>query len=842
MTRVARWLAVFVTIAAVVLGACSDEPGPSPEADAPPTPRSSAAESPTQPPAAATSPTPAPQRTSTPAPTPTAPPILEVEEIAPPDAGQIEDDLAALLDGVSELAASGTPGALCVYGPDAFPVVVGEYQGRAATVVAAGRRGQGRVVALGHEGFFQTSTLRSRDTGRLVTNALRWAAGSGSAAPRIGIADDLGLYVWLSLDGHDVAKVSLTEGALDAFDVVVVVMTDQTESQVRELAEFVSGGGGLVLGGNGWGWAHLNFGRRLATDFPGNRLLARLGMRWADAELTRTTTEGYAVAGPPGEMTHAGAALVALEDGSRPLSQAESVQAQHSVSLTAGCLPRRGALAAQIRGSSPAVTPAAAPAATPGPAGAAGATARPAPTPPPVGEVKEVTVSSSDRGELRITWTGAQPTPTDYRVMWAQQGADWPSPSDREGNVYTTSRSLTVTGLEPGARYNVAVRAREWDGSDTRSMRWGPWGPVAGTWINAAPLAPTGLTAVATHRGVVLEWDDPRDGSIRNYELVRGRHNSGAQTRLSTGGAATHYLDTDASPGTGYTYALRAINGYGEGAPSIPVNVTTLPRIPGRDDLYEQISPPVHAASVRWYWDRELDPIREMTVDFTVHNNVHDWSSRNGFYLMLLHGRISDISFYFGFQTAISHPGAPRVKGVIFSRWDTRDLDNARVAPDGWSQSAGYEGDFIGVRRAYEWGAGRYHARIAPDGLEADGEWYSVWITNRETNETTWIGSLKFPLADGAGAMSAISYSTLELYGRPTRPIDTPEWYVTITAPLADGVPPVRVLTFYPYDDNEGSAMLNSNSLFDAQEGIAYLRIGGTTERMTPTDDHDLSP
>ena len=33
-------------------------------------------------------------------------------------------------------------------------------------------------------------------------------------------------------------------------------------------------------------------------------------------------------------------------------------------------------------------------------------------------------------------------------------------------------------------------------------------------------------------------------------------------------------------------------------------------------------------------------------------------------------------------------------------------------------------GNGIGVRRSYDWAAGNYRVRIAPDGLDLDGEWF----------------------------------------------------------------------------------------------------------------------
>ena len=128
-------------------------------------------------------------------------------------------------------------------------------------------------------------------------------------------------------------------------------------------------------------------------------------------------------------------------------------------------------------------------------------------------------------------------------------------------------------------------------------------------------------------------------------------------------------------------------------------------------------------------------------------------------------GKISDVEFYFGLQTDVHAPESPyrRGKGLLFSRWATRDLANARISEiDGWTQSSGHEGNFIGVRRSYSWGAGEYRVRLAPDGdPEEDGVWFGLWITDRSTDVTTWIGSLKFPLLDGKAVMRAPTYSTM---------------------------------------------------------------------------------
>ncbi len=258
------------------------------------------------------------------------------------------------------------------------------------------------------------------------------------------------------------------------------------------------------------------------------------------------------------------------------------------------------------------------------------------------------------------------------------------------------------------------------------------------------------------------------------------------------------------------------------------------PQIPGREDLYHPIQPPEHMAYIWWEWEPDQDHFRELVTDFTIHNDVGDWSDEHGLYLILGISYISGTQFYFGVQTDANRRG----KAVVFSRWGTRDLANARWDETyGWTESAGHEGDFIGVRRSYAWGAGDYRIRIAPDGLDSDGEWFGLWITDLDAGETTWIGSLKFPLSDGAARIKPNSYSTLEIYGNdPIRPIDIPQWHVSIKRPLGDNVPSVRGLPGYGLTTD--SAVQNSEVRYDPPEDAVHLQVGGTTERKTPATGH----
>ena len=259
--------------------------------------------------------------------------------------------------------------------------------------------------------------------------------------------------------------------------------------------------------------------------------------------------------------------------------------------------------------------------------------------------------------------------------------------------------------------------------------------------------------------------------------------------------------------------------------------------MPERAYLYDLISPPMAPAYMDWRWEAEQDGFREIVTDFTIHNDVGDWSDEYGYYLILIQNQISGEGFYFGVQTDANRRG----KALIYSRWGTRDLANARYSEtDGWTESSGHEGDFIGVRRAYDWGAGNYRVRIAPDGLEEGGEWFGLWITDLDADETTWIGSLKFPLSIGVAKTQPHSSATIELYGiTKVRPIDIPQWHVSVGRPWGNGNQSDWGFTSYPFDDSE-NALFNSDVRYDLSEDRAHLTIGELTERSTPEEVIDF--
>ncbi|MDE0143474.1 MAG: hypothetical protein OXI80_08210 [Caldilineaceae bacterium] len=250
-------------------------------------------------------------------------------------------------------------------------------------------------------------------------------------------------------------------------------------------------------------------------------------------------------------------------------------------------------------------------------------------------------------------------------------------------------------------------------------------------------------------------------------------------------------------------------------------------------ELQRFIEPPEHMAFLWWHWPSGQQ-FRTLQFDFTVHNDPGNFSEQHGLYLMLCYSTISDVGFYFGLQTNVHDPQRGyRGKGLIFSRWETRDLANAKVADpeEGWTQSSGHEGDFIGVRRSYDWGAGDYRATLTPDGADSDGEWFGLWITDKAAGETTWIGSLKFPYQDGTAAVRSPVYTTMEIYGASLRAFEIPEWHVSLDRPLGDDEPPIQFETGYSMFTDQ---VPNANVRWNRTDQKIHIQAGASTERTDP--------
>lgn len=243
----------------------------------------------------------------------------------------------AIVDGVSEIAAPGSPGPVAVVSERAWPVICGARGKALLPVVAAAEFKRGRVVAFGHTGY--GGKTAKGDTDRMLANAVRWAAGTREGTIRVA-ATDGGWAAALQELGFEATHLKDGAWSLEGCQVLCLGQSRRTDAEVAAIQEFVAEGGGLVAAGLGWGWLQLNPGKDL-TEHPLNRICAPMGIVWADGSLDHTSPGGYAVASVP-SLSHARAALdavIASDAKSRELSKADLGQATATLMSAIRALP-----------------------------------------------------------------------------------------------------------------------------------------------------------------------------------------------------------------------------------------------------------------------------------------------------------------------------------------------------------------------------------------------------------------------------------------------------------------------------------------------------------------------
>jgi enhancin-like peptidase M60 family/peptidase M60-like protein len=250
-----------------------------------------------------------------------------------------------LIKNVSRIDAPGIPGPLCVVGEQAFVVVSARADKVAAPVVAAGRFGKGRVVALGHTGYLDTGALEKHDTKQLMLNALAWAGRKSDAKTiKIAVYQNPKLKTALQnlgLEAEEVSDADLS-GKLRTYDVLCAQPSRlRSDKNLLFVQRYLNSGGGLIAADLGWGWLQLNRGKSI-QDHHGNQLLAPAGILWADGYLAKDSQGGITVKNEITDLLHSAQALdamIAQEDGSAKLEKNDLSQVVSILTRTIRTVP-----------------------------------------------------------------------------------------------------------------------------------------------------------------------------------------------------------------------------------------------------------------------------------------------------------------------------------------------------------------------------------------------------------------------------------------------------------------------------------------------------------------------
>ncbi len=185
--------------------------------------------------------------------------------------------------------------------------------------------------------------------------------------------------------------------------------------------------------------------------------------------------------------------------------------------------------------------------------------------------------------------------PTSLRITWGDSVDDrgvvkyrvYRDGAEEAIATVTPGESFRDAGLTPATEYSYTVRAVDAAGNVSE-----PGGPAGATTSSlqdtAAPSAPTAVVATATSpTSVEVTWQPASDNvGVAGYRVFR----NGAPFPAATLEETT-FADAFLSPGTSYSYVIRAFDAAGNQSPtSTPALATTPATPPGPGSYSERVS------------------------------------------------------------------------------------------------------------------------------------------------------------------------------------------------------------------------------------------------------------
>ncbi len=243
--------------------------------------------------------------------------------------------------------------------------------------------------------------------------------------------------------------------------------------------------------------------------------------------------------------------------------------------------------------------------------------------------------------------------------------------------------------------------------------------------------------------------------------------------------------------------------------------------------------PPWHLVDI-WWNTGEDRAFESYSIDVTISEDVP--SSVRLYLAPIGIASLSGTKLYGGIQTMTDGYTKQNRRlrkigpGFLMSMWDERSEEAIRPSVGGLFQSSGHEGDFVSVRRPYEWTKGTYTYRVVRMDREAVGEraftWVGAFVHSHEKDENIFVGALRFPGENLVLHKSLASF--VEIYG-PRIPVEEiPEVTVTFGKLRVNGeaVESPSATALYPKDVPDYAEAVG-------EDGKVVVRVGKPVERTT---------
>ena len=177
-------------------------------------------------------------------------------------------------------------------------------------------------------------------------------------------------------------------------------------------------------------------------------------------------------------------------------------------------------------------------------------------------------------GQVVLSWDAPAEdagSVTGYEILRGEGEDDPATLAADTGSAAATYTDTTATTASASYAYSVkAIRDGERSQASNEAV------------VQLPPAVPTGVLSAAAHDRVMLNWNDPQDGAVTGYRILRADVVDGAQGEFiavasDTGGADTGYTDTTVESERSYVYRVQAIGPGGLSGPSPDLAVNTPP-------------------------------------------------------------------------------------------------------------------------------------------------------------------------------------------------------------------------------------------------------------------------
>lgn len=200
--------------------------------------------------------------------------------------GAFAQNLSDIFNNVDTVGLDGFPGEFQISGNNVTPIISTNCSFNLQHYAVAAEHGNGKVVAIGHEGLMGDATIVEYDNLNFILNAINWMdGGTGTTISLktgwVNLGNTTILQSELQNVGYTTSAIAnLNSTSLSNTDILILGNdwngnAPYSASEISAIESFVSNGGSLFIAGLGWSWPGT------IGDYPMNAVANQFGFSYS---------------------------------------------------------------------------------------------------------------------------------------------------------------------------------------------------------------------------------------------------------------------------------------------------------------------------------------------------------------------------------------------------------------------------------------------------------------------------------------------------------------------------------------------------------------------------------